>query len=212
MVSDFRLKTQRGKRLFRESVDLFTTLLRQIKGASRFEYRVTDADLAGFDSWVEAFGADKIGSEFMKRWTEYQFQSWFNDGSTRDYNHAVRYNWIFNGGSAVRRWNALPEEKRRWVVRTSLKQDFAVNSNEGKHTVPTELFTTLRDSEEAAKKRFYGTSRGLLWCVANTTLYNHRSASCVVCNFKGDCLETLKREFPRIAVARGYVKNKDGKE
>lgn len=212
MVSDFRLKTQRGKRLFRESVDLFTTLLRQIKGNPRFEYRVTTADLAGFDAWVEEFGADKIGPEFMKRWTEYQFQSWFNDGSTRDYNHAIRYNWIFNGGSAVKRWRALPEEKRQWAVRTSLKRDFTVNTRKGARAAPAALFTTLRESEESAKKRFYGTPRGLLWCVANTTLYNHRSASCVVCRFKTDCLETLKREFPRVAVARGYVKEKDGEE
>ena len=181
--SDFRLNTQRGKRLFRESVDLFTTLLRQIKGSPNFNYRITDTDVAGFDSWVEAFGADKIGSEFMKRWAEYQFQSWFNDGSVKDYNHAIRYNWIFNGKSALKRWQALPEEKRRWVVSTS-----------------------LRPAEEDVKKRFHGTQRGLVWCVANTTLYNHKSSLCVVCKYKNDCLETLKREFPRIAVARGYLK------
>lgn len=213
MVSDFRLKTQRGKRLFRESVDLFTTLLRQIKGAPRFVYRMTDADTAGFDAWVAYFGADKIGSDFMRRWAEYQFQSWFNDGTVRDYNHAVRYNWIFNGGSAVKRWNALPEDKRRWVVRTSLKTDFAVGGSKGARSAPTELFTTLRSSEEEVKGRFYGTGRGLVWCVANTTLYNHRSAKCVVCKFKTDCLETLKREYPRIATARGYLKvQQNGKE
>ena len=204
--SDFRLNTQRGKRLFRESVDLFTTLLRQIKGSPNFNYRITDTDVAGFDSWVEAFGADKIGSEFMKRWAEYQFQSWFNDGSVKDYNHAIRYNWIFNGKSALKRWQALPEEKRRWVVSTSLKQDFKVSSNRVKRTANTELFKSLRPAEEDVKKRFHGTQRGLVWCVANTTLYNHKSSLCVVCKYKNDCLETLKREFPRIAVARGYLK------
>ena len=206
MVSDFRIKTARGKKLFRESVDLFTTLLCQIKGVSNFSYRVTDADLAGFDAWVAYFGADKIGSDFMRRWAEYQFQSWFNDGTVKDYNHAVRYNWIFNGGSAVKRWAALPEEKRRWVVRTSLKSDFGVRSINVPRTAPTELFTTLRTEEEAVKGRFYGTTRGLLWCVANTTLYHHRSSRCVVCKFKDDCKATLLKEYPRIAVARGYLK------
>lgn len=206
MVSDFRLNTARGKRLFRESVDLFTTLLRQIKGQPGFVYRMTDADVRGFDGWVEAIGADKIGSEFMRRWAEYQFQSWFNDGTSKDYNHAVRYNWIFNGGSAVKRWRALPEEKRTWVVRTSLKKDFQVSVERKPTVADTELFTTLRSSEEESKKRFAGTARGLIWCVATTTLYNHRSATCVVCKFKNDCLETLKREFPRIARGRGYLK------
>ena len=206
MVSDFRINTARGKRLFRESVDLFTTLLRQIKGQPGFVYRMTDADVRGFDGWVEAIGADKIGSEFMRRWAEYQFQSWFNDGTSKDYNHAVRYNWIFNGGSALKRWQALPEEKRTWVVRTSLKRDFRVSVERKPTASDTELFTTLRPTEEELKKQFAGTTRGLIWCVANTTLYNHRSAACVVCKFKTDCLETLKREFPRIARGRGYLK------
>ena len=207
MVPDyFRLKTSRGRRLFRESVDLFTTLLRQIKGQPGFVYRMTDADVRGFDGWVGAIGADKIGSDFMRRWAEYQFQSWFNDGTSKDYNHAVRYNWIFNGGSAVKRWLALPEEKRTWVVRSSLKMDFRVSVERKPTVTDTELFTTLRSAEEDSKKRFAGTSRGLLWCVANTTLYNHRSATCVVCKFKTDCLETLKREFPRVARGRGYLK------
>jgi hypothetical protein len=209
MVSDFRLNTQRGRKLFRESVDLFIAVLRQIKGDPGFQYRMTDADVAGFDGWVAAIGADKIGSDFMRRWAEYQFQSWFNDGTTRDYNHAVRYNWIFNGGSAVKRWLALPEDKRQWVVRTSLKRDFAVRRGRRSSAGCTELFTTLRVAEEAIKKRFAGTSRGLLWCIANTTLYNHRSAVCVVCKFKSGCLETLKREFPRVAVGRGYLKKED---
>lgn len=209
MVSDFRLNTQRGRKLFRESVDLFIALLRQIKGDPGFQYRITDADVAGFDSWVAAVGADKIGSDFMRRWAEYQFQSWFNDGTTRDYNHAVRYNWIFNGGSAVKRWRALPEDKRQWVVRTSLKRDFSVGRGKRSGAGGTELFTTLRASEEAVKRRFAGTARGLIWCVANTTLYNHRSTVCVVCKFKSDCLETLKREFPRVAVGRGYLKKED---
>ena len=214
VVSDFRINTQRGKRLFRESVDLFTTLLRQIKGAPTFQYRITNADLAGFDAWVAYFGADKVGSDFLKRWTEYQFQSWFNSGTVKDYNHAVRYNWIFNGGSAVRRWNALPEETRRWTVRTSLKRDFALRTSNAPRTAPTELFTTLRAEEEAVKGRFYGTQRGLLWCVANTTLYHHRSGRCVVCKFAEDCKATLVKEYPRIAAARGYLKreNNNGKE
>lgn len=208
MVSDFRLKTSRGRRLFRESVDIFVSMLRQIKNQPRFQYRVTDADTAGFDAWAEAIGADKIGPDFMNRWAQYQFQSWFNDGATRDYNHAIRYNWIFNGGSAVKRWNALSEDKRQWVVRTSLKKDYRVKRSNVPRSAPTALFTTLRSCEEEAKKRFYGTARGLLWCVANTTLYNHRSSQCVVCKFKSDCLETLKAEYPRVAAARGYLKQK----
>ena len=38
------------------------------------------------------------------------------------------------------------------------------------------IFTDLdfRQSEEVIKREMYDTARGLLWCVANTTLYNLR--------------------------------------
>lgn len=205
-------QTARGRRLYRYTVDLFISMLRDIKGASRFEYRMTDADVAGFDSWVQYWGADKVGEEFARQWAEYGFQSWFNAGAARDYNHAVRYNWIFNGKSAVARWKALDATVRTRVVRTSLKQRYKItprNHSSVTSSARTALYTTVRPAEEALKKRFYGTPRGALWCIANTSLYNHRSSLCVVCAFKDDCALTLKREFPLIALARGYVTEKE---
>lgn len=210
-ASEFRTNTSRGRRLYRFSVDTFVFILRTIKGQPSFTYRMTNADVAGWDAWVDWAGVDKIGEDFIRRWAEYGFQSWFNDGTVKDYNHAVRYNWIFNGGTAVKRWLALPEEKRTWCVRTSLKRDFGVRRARKPSGEDAALFTTIRPEEESLKKRFYGTARGVLWCLANTTLYNHRSSLCVVCKFKGDCLITLKRDFPRIARGRGYL-DKDGKE
>ena len=210
---EFRTTTGRGRRLYRLSVDTFVSILRTIKGQPSFTYRMTDADVAGWDAWVAWVGADKVGEDLIRRWAEYGFQSWFNDGSVKNYNHAIRYNWIFNGGTAVRRWLALPEEKRVWCVRTSLKRDFAVRRERKSSGADAALFTAVRPAEEAVKARFHGTARGALWCLANTTLYNHRSPLCVVCNFKNDCLMTLKRDFPRIARGRGYLDNEnDGKE
>lgn len=216
-AEEFRTSTGRGRRLYRLSVDTFVSILRTIKGKPSFTYRMTDADVAGWDAWVTWVGADRVGEDLIRRWAEYGFQSWFNDGAVKDYNHAVRYNWIFNGGTAVKRWLALPEEKRVWCVRTSLKRDFGVRrTRKPSSDADAALFTTPRPQEEAMKKRFYGTQRGVAWCVANTTLYNHRSSLCVVCKFKNDCLLTLKRDFPRIARARGYAVDKsvekDGKE
>ena len=211
-AEEFRTSTSRGRRLYRFSVDTFVSILRTIKGKPTFTYRMTDADVAGWDAWVIWAGIDKIGEDLIRRWAEYGFQSWFNDGTIKDYNHAVRYNWIFNGGSAVKRWQALPEEKRVWCVRTSLKQDFKVRKERKSKTSDTALFTSLRSEEERLKKQFYGTQRGVAWCIANTTLYNHKSSLCVVCKFKNDCLKTLKRDYPRIARARGYKTVDNGKK
>lgn len=199
--------TGRGRGLFRYSVDLFTDFLRKIKNNSKFVYRITDRDVAGWDAFVNYWGAARVGRDLIQRWTEYGFQSWFNSGTVKDYNHAIRYNWVFNGGTAVKRWNALSGEARTLVVRKGVKQDFGV-----KHQKPTpvsaELLTVIRPAEERIKSRFFNTLRGIAWCVANTTLYNHKSRWCVLCKNKDDCLVTLKREYPSIAKIRGYVKEK----
>lgn len=203
-VSEFRSKGK-GRRLWRYSVDLFISMLRQIKQQPNFQYKVNQQDVRAWDAFALYWGANKLGEEFIRKWTEYQFQSWFNDGTERDYNHAVRMSWIFNGTTAVKRWKALDAEARSAVVRKSLKKDFSVRTR-SVSSFRAALLTAVRDAEETCKAEFYGTKRGLLWCVANTTLYNHRSSLCVVCANKEDCLITLKREYPHVAQIRGYGK------
>ena len=196
------MNERKKQRLFRFAVDLFIDLLEQVT-KRKVNYKCNNADTASWNSFVNTFG-DNIGEEFVRKFTEYGIQSWFNPGAQRDYSRAVRFSWIF-GSAAIKRWNALSAETRTWVVRNSLKTDHKINTLKRTTRVP-ELVIKLRPVEEKFKSEFHNTNRGLLWCVANTTLFHHRSSHCTTCKFKENCKKILKSEYPKIYIARGYGK------
>ena len=196
------MNERKKQRLFRFAVDLFIDLLEQVT-KRKVSYKCNNSDTASWNSFVDTFG-DNIGEEFVRKFTEYGIQSWFNPGAQRDYSRAVRFSWIF-GSAAIKRWNALSAETRTWVVRNSLKTDYKINTLKRTTRVP-ELVIKLRPVEEKFKSEFHNTNRGLLWCVANTTLFHHRSSHCTTCKFKENCKEILKSEYPKIYIARGYGK------
>ena len=196
------MNERKKQRLFRFAVDLFIDLLEQVT-KRKVNYKCNNADTASWNSFVDTFG-DNIGEEFVRKFTEYGIQSWFNPGAQRDYSRAARFSWIF-GSAAIKRWNALSAETRTWVVRNSLKTDHKINTLKRTTRVP-ELVIKLRPVEEKFKSEFHNTNRGLLWCVANTTLFHHRSSHCTTCKFKENCKEILKSEYPKIYIARGYGK------
>ena len=196
------MNERKKQRLFRFAVDLFIDLLEQVT-KRKVNYKCNNADTASWNSFVDTFG-DNIGEEFVRKFTEYGIQSWFNPGAQRDYSRAVRFSWIF-GSAAIKRWNALSAETRTWVVRNSLKTDHKINTLK-RTTRVLELVIKLRPVEEKFKSEFHNTNRGLLWCVANTTLFHHRSSHCTTCKFKENCKEILKSEYPKIYIARGYGK------
>ena len=194
------MNERKKQRLFRFSVDLFIEMLEQVT-KRKVNYRCNDADVSSWNKFIETYG-DGIGEEFLRKYIEYGIQSWFNSGSERDYSRAVRFSWIV-GSAAIKRWNALNAETRTFVVRSSLKTEHKINTLKHRSQL-SELLTKVRPSEEKFKAEFHNTNRGLLWCVANTTLYFHRSSQCVTCLFKEQCKDILKKEYPKIYKARGY--------
>ena len=84
-----------------------------------------------------------------------------------------------------------------------MKKDHKINLLQ-KKTEISKLVVSIRPAEEQFKADYHNTKRGFLWCIANTTLYFHKSPKCATCNFKNECKELLKQEFPKIYVKRGY--------
>lgn len=197
------MNARKKQRLFRFAVDLFIELLQQVTKRKNIPYRCNDADSASWDKFVETFG-DNIGEEFIRKFVEYGVQSWFNSGSTRDYSRAVRFSWIV-GSAAIKRWNALDAETRTWCVRSSLKREHKINTLKHKSQI-SELLMKVRPAEEAFKSEFHNTNRGLAWCIANTSLFFHKSGLCTTCEFKENCKEILRIEYPTVYKLRGYGK------
>lgn len=189
------------KRLFRYAVNIFIELLEQVTKTKKNNVRCNDADVASFETFMDTFG-DNVGEEFIRKFTEYGMQSWFNDGSERDYSKAVRFSWIF-GKKAIERWNKCSIETNVFITRKGLKTRHKINVVRRESSL-SKLLVTVRPAEEKSKGLYLNTKRGLVWCVANTTLYFHKSSACAMCENKIDCKDILKREYPKVYKTRGY--------
>jgi hypothetical protein len=146
--------------------------------------------------------SDLIGEEFVRKFCEYGIQSWFNSGAKKDYSREIRFNWVF-GKTAIARWKKYDIDTNVYITRIGLKKDHKINVIKKKTEIPA-LISTIRPAEEKFKAAYHNTNRGFLWCIANTTLYFHKSSKCATCKFKNECKELLKKEYPKIYVKRGY--------
>lgn len=94
-----------------------------------------------------------------------------------------------------------------WMTR-DVNFDFIIENSTiiSKQLIPAEKFilSTSR-SEELEKKRFHNTERGFLNCIERTSLFNHKSTSCILCSFKTSCKIILKENHINIYKDRGYV-------
>ena len=191
---------RKRQRLFRYSVDTFVLLLEQIT-LKKHPIKCNDTDVKCFDAFMDYF-TDGIGEEFIRKFLEYGMQSWFNDGSEKDYSRNIRLSWIF-GASAIKRWNACSIETNVFITRAGLKSRHKINVIKRTSNIE-KIANTLINNQEKQKALFVGTDRGLLWCIANTTLYFHKSHVCATCANKIACKELLKKEYNKIYKIRGY--------
>lgn len=193
---------RRRQRLFRYAVDLFVELLEQVT-KRKVNYKCNNADTACWGNFMDTF-SDFIGEDFIRRFAEYGIQSWFNSGSKKDYSREVRFNWVF-GKAAIERWKKLDAATNEWIVRKGLKTTYDINVTK-KRTEIGRIVSSVRPAEEKLKGMFHNSKRGFLWCIANTTLYFHKSPLCATCDYKVECKELLKTEYEKIYIKRGYGK------
>lgn len=193
---------RRRQRLFRYAVDTFIELLEQVT-KRKCNFKCNDSDVQAFNNFVEYFGSN-IGEEFIRDFVEYGIQSWFNTGTQQDYSTKVRISWIF-GKPAIKRWHAFSPETNKFIVRSHIKRihDYKITAVK-KYSKLSSIVNTVRQSEENYKERFLNTKRGYAWCIANTTLYFHKSMNCMKCVFKNDCKQVLEKEYNKVYKLRGY--------
>lgn len=194
---------RKRQRLFRYAVDLFVQLLKQVTGRKNIKYLCNDSDTACWRVFVDTF-SERIGENFVRKFCEYGIQSWFNDGAEKDYSHSVRFSWIF-GKAAIERWKKNDIRTNEYIIRSGLKTNYKINTIRKSTNVP-KIVNELRVVEEKFKSNYYNTRRGFAWCIANTTLYFHKSSLCAACIYKDICKKTLEQEYPKVYIKRGYAK------
>ena len=194
-----------NRRLYKFAVDLFIEMLTQVQGKRSKAYRCNNNDTAAWNKFCEYYSEKKvpITEEFIRKFIEYGIHSWFNVDIDYTQRQNVRFSWVF-GTKAIQRWNALPANARQYYVSTQLKKDYNIKRKKAGSPRLSALLTKVRPIEEKFKQEYLNTSRGLLWCTANTTLFLHKSPSCAVCEFKDECKANLKANMPNVYKLRGY--------
>ena len=198
------VRGMKDRRLFRFAVDLFIENLCRVTHRAKVNYRCNGADVRGWEYFRSVY--PNTGEEFVRDYLNYGMNSWFNKDMEGDFSRTIRFYWIF-GKKGVERYNMVKPNAQKWCVRTGgvqpkLKQRKIRSSM-------VSMLIAVRQSEEVIKREMYDTARGLLWCVANTTLYNRRSSLCAVCVNKETCKQTLKNTMSKVYRIRGY---EDGEE
>lgn len=191
---------RKSKKLFRYSVDLFTDLLCQVR-KRKINYRCNNGDTSAWNKFISS-SPDNIGEGYMKQIIEYGIQSYFNDSCTDAQRNNIRFSWMISE-TALKRWKKTDVKTNVYVTRIGLKKSYNINTNKNKSKICI-IATHIRKVEECFKSRFFNTKKGFVWCIANTTLYFHKSSFCATCKFKDECKEILKQNYPNIYKRRGY--------
>lgn len=189
---------QIGK-LFRHAVDVYCMLLEQILG--RKHYTLIQTDVNAWNKFVKKYEA-KLCNQFVEDYIKFGVNYYLTDERKEYYRDRIHFAWCI-GGKVAHQHDKLDSSVRTWIVRKGIKKQNKINTTKYKSLLRERLLSIV-DSEEALKRKFYNTRRGLAWCIANTTLCNDKSELCLGCNNREQCLLTMRENYYKVYKLRGY--------
>lgn len=189
--------------LYRYAVDVFVELLNKVQDRYK-PYRCNDQDVNSWNKFVTYWENLNtfIDKDFIKKFADYGIQTWFNPSVDEIHRHSVRFSWIF-GEAQIKRYRKFDAKTNASIVRNCIKKETDLKIKDDNNQLKS-LYLTVRPLEEKFKKEFFNTKRGLSWCIANTSLYFHKSSYCASCNAKVECKDILKNNYSKIYKLRGY--------
>lgn len=140
-----------------------------------------------------------IGTNFFISYFCFQFEYWENKKTKRN----VSLGWII-GKKAFKRWIDRSESSEYFSNKFLL--EYAIDLNALRidlHEDELVKNEVLDNCEEIEKIRFTGEAR-LFNCLHHTTMFNHRSGTCLSCPQSRDCKILLKAKYPFTYKKRGY--------
>lgn len=188
-----------NRRLYRFAVDLFEKVLGQVR-RRKTRYQCDDNDMGAWNNFLET--RDKVNEEIVRSIVEFGIQNYFSENNSQRQKDSIRFSWVF-GKTAIERWSRNGMRVNNYIVRKTLKKAHRINTVKRVSNLQS-ILLTVRKSEERYKAEFFNTRRGLQWCIANTSLYHHKSPLCATCQFKGECKEVLKLNYNKTYKLRGY--------
>lgn len=180
---------------------LFDYFYRKIYKTAGFKLDVSGRNGKYVDSFVQLlskqYRIESIGINFLVDYFAFAFEYWSNKKTKRH----ITLGWII-GKKTFQRW-LVKSDNYKYFVNKFLQDYDVILSVLMTDLIDEELIRGLDPAEEKEKLRFTGAAR-LYNCWHYTTLYNHRSGTCMICPLKIDCKKLLKLKFPNSYKKRGY--------
>lgn len=186
-------------------VDLFIKYYSSLFKLNDYRFKMTDSRATTIKNFItkikELTKSDMLHERYMEQYFEHQFNHWYDYESKSDVGR-IQIEWII-GNKALERWKKSDPIISAFVVRKNFKTDVDIKSKLEKENWNNILLNT-NEIEESEKERFHNTVKGFHYCLATTTLYNHKSEFCITCKKSTECKIQLKKIFPKIHKKRGY--------
>ena len=194
-------------------VDLYKYHIVQITKNKSYKFKMTPNRNQMILNFIQIFkkitDANFIAEDNLRKFMEYQFNYWYKHDAKYGKGTSIQIEWII-GSKAIERWNSRTDKQKKktdFIIRKNLKKD--IKFNEVDKTASDDykrILLDVRDSEEIEKKRFHNTSKGFAYCLISTSLYNHKSKYCSLCDKSSECKLFLKENFIKVYKIRGYNK------
>lgn len=158
------------------------------------------------------YNLHSIGMDFLINFIESGFNLYFDAKHLKYGVKSIQIEWII-GSKAIERYEKIRHidnkyfrklRKIRKDIRLKIDDKFRKFSITNVKAIKSLLTDGNIDFYEAEKQRYYDTNEGLLWCMTNTTLFNHKSRLCAVCTNRNKCKQILKENYPKLYTIRGY--------
>lgn len=141
---------------------------------------------------------DSVGVNLLVEYFAFSFCYW----STKITKRKITLGWIV-GKKMFAKWLDKSEHSKYFYDKFLVEYD--VNLDQLKQQLIEEQIIDdgLDVAEEIEKRRFNDEAR-LYNCMMHTTLYNHKSKTCISCLHKTHCKIVLKVQLPTVYKNRGY--------
>lgn len=153
-----------------------------------------------------------VGMDFLINFIESGFNLYFDAKHLKYGTKSIQIEWII-GSKAIERYEKIRDKDNKYFrkfrkirkdITLRISDKFKSASITNVKAINELLISGTLDFYESEKAKFYNTSEGLLWCMMNTTLYNHKSKLCSVCSNRNKCKQILKENYPKLYTIRGY--------
>jgi len=169
-----------------------------------------------YKKFEKHYGEESIGEELMKEYLEYSIGI-CKSKKLPSFLKNYPLSWILSSKHLERFKKKSTKENftvTKLVSKIALTDKSGITTKESrkkKETGFNEILSGYNEYEEREKRRFLNDENGYVYCEINTTMFHPESECCIICDFRKNCKERLKLNYPALFKARVTNYGREGK-